>query len=59
MTEERVSYRNIIHGVVDEGELADDEGQQVGGHFLSLLKICLCQTRAINGDALWFCTREK
>lgn len=47
---QRSNYQNSINGVIDEGKVADNESQQVGGHFLSWLKNCPLHSMAIDGD---------
>lgn len=58
MKERKVKYQNVIDGVVDVGKIADNECQQVGGHFFSWLKNCLLKALAIDVDTARFCTRE-
>lgn len=50
-----MKYQNIIDGVVDVAKVADNECQQVGGHFFSWIKNCLLKALAIDGDNARFC----
>lgn len=51
------SYQKSIDGVIDGGKVADDERQQVGGHFLSGLKPSLQHILSIDCDTAWVCRR--